>query len=171
MKGVILVGGEGTRLRPLTARLPKPMAPIVNQPFLERMISWIRSHGVTDLVLALCFLPEAIRAKLGDGSALGVNLSYVVEDTPLGTAGGVRNAAGHIDDTCFVFNGDILTDLDLSAMLRAHRAANALVSIALTPVDDPSQYGVVEQDESGRVLRFTEKPARDEAKSNWINAG
>src|SRR5262245_36657772 len=148
MKGVILVGGEGTRLRPLTSHLPKPMVPIVNEPFLTRMISWIRGHGIEDIVLAMGYLPAKISEQLGDGSSLGVRLAYVVEDTPLGTAGAVKNAAGHIDDTCFVFNGDVLTDLDLGAMLQAHRASGAKISISLTPVDDPTVYGVVEADEN-----------------------
>lgn len=171
MKGVILVGGEGTRLRPLTSRLPKPMAPIANEPFLVRMIEWIKSYGITDIVLAMCYLPDRIREQLGDGSSLGVSLTYVVEDSPLGTAGAVKNAAGHIDDTCFVFNGDILTDLDLGAMLENHKKVGARVSISLTEVEDPSQFGVVEMDRNGRIERFTEKPKREDARSNWINAG
>lgn len=171
MKGIILVGGEGTRLRPLTSRLPKPMVPIANRPLMERMIDWIRGHGITDIVLAMGYLPDQIRDYFGDGSRAGVNLTYVVENSPLGTAGAVKNAAGHLTSTCFVFNGDILTDLDLGAMLRAHRAANAQISISLTPVEDPTQFGVVEFDTDNRVERFTEKPKREEVRSNLINAG
>lgn len=171
MKGVILVGGEGSRLRPLTSRLPKPMVPIVNRPFLERMIGWMKRHGIDDIVLAMGYLPDRIRERLEDGRDLGVTLTYSVEDSPLGTAGAVKLAAGHLSDTCFVFNGDILTDLDLGAMLAAHRQAQAAVSIALTPVDDPTQFGVVEFDADHRITKFTEKPRRDEVRSNLINAG
>ncbi|MFN8532773.1 MAG: NDP-sugar synthase [Dehalococcoidia bacterium] len=171
MKGVILVGGEGTRLRPLTSRLPKPMVPIVNRPFLERMIDWIKGYGIDDIVLAMGYLPDRIRERLGDGKDLGVRLTYSTEDSPLGTAGAVKLAAGHLDDTCFVFNGDVLTDLDLTAMLKAHRAAEAKVSIALTPVDDPTHFGVVEFDQDRRVVKFTEKPRREDVRSNLINAG
>ncbi|GIW10949.1 MAG: nucleotidyltransferase [Dehalococcoidia bacterium] len=171
MKGVVLVGGEGTRLRPLTLHLPKPVVPIVNRPFLERMVRWMSGYGVREIILALGYLPDKIRERLGDGGALGVNLAYSVEEAPLGTAGAVKHAAGYLTDTCFVFNGDILTDLDLAAMLAAHRRAQAVVSIALTPVDDPTQYGVVEFDAEGRVQRFVEKPRPDEVRSHYINAG
>jgi mannose-1-phosphate guanylyltransferase len=171
VKGVILVGGEGTRLRPLTSRLPKPMVPIANRPFLERMIAWMKRFGITEIVLAMGYLPDRIRERLGDGEGLGVSLTYSVEEAPLGTAGAVKLAAGHLDETCFVFNGDILTDLDLGAMLAAHRRAKAAVSIALTPVDDPTQYGVAEFDTERRITKFMEKPRREEARSNWINAG
>ncbi|MFW6125765.1 MAG: sugar phosphate nucleotidyltransferase [Chloroflexota bacterium] len=172
MKAVILVGGEGTRLRPLTLNRPKPMVPILNQPFLEHVIEYLKGHDIHDIILALCYLPDRIRAWFGDGTEFGVNLTYVVEQSPLGTAGAVKNVAHCLeDDVFFVFNGDIYTDLDLTEMLKQHRQRNARLSIALTPVDDPSIYGVVETEPDGRVRRFLEKPSADTVTSNMINAG
>lgn len=171
MKAVILVGGEGTRLRPLTCSIPKSMVPIINRPFLEHMINHLKSHGIDDITLALCHLPDQIQSYFGDGSDFGVKLTYVIEDYPMGTAGAVKNVEQHLDETFFVFNGDIFTDLDFSAMMRSHRQMGAKVTIALTPVEDPTIYGVVKTDAGGRLLRFVEKPSRDEAPSNMINAG
>lgn len=171
MKAVILVGGEGTRLRPLTYGTPKPMVPILNRPFLEHMLRYMRSHRIDDVVLALCYLPDHIRDYFGDGRDYGVKLAYVVESSPLGTAGAVKNAVHHLDDTFFVFNGDVFTDMNLTAMLETHRKKSAKATIALTSVDDPSMYGVVETDANGRVKRFVEKPKREEAATNMINAG
>lgn len=171
MKAVILVGGEGTRLRPLTYSTPKPMVPILNRPFLEHMLRYMKSHNIDDVVLAMCYLPDHIRDYFGDGDDFGVKLTYVVESFPLGTAGAVRNVADHLDETFFVFNGDVFTDMNLTEMLETHRKQSSKVSIALTPVDDPSMYGVVETDADGRVKRFVEKPKREEATTNMINAG
>lgn len=171
IKGVILVGGEGTRLRPLTCNIPKPMVPIVNRPFLEHMLAHLRSHGIADVILALCYLPDRIQSYFGDGEGFGVKLIYAVEPSPRGTAGAVKNAEEHLDGTFFAFNGDVFTDLNLSAMLAFHRRVGAKATIALTPVEDPSPFGVVETDANGRVLRFIEKPKREEAPTNMINAG
>jgi mannose-1-phosphate guanylyltransferase len=171
MKGVILVGGEGTRMRPLTLNTPKAMLPVLNKPFLEHMIGNLKVHGIDDIVLSSCYLPDRIQDYFGQGHEFGVNLNYVVEESPLGTAGGVKNAERFLDDVFFVFNGDIFTDIDLSQMLLQHRERKAKASIALTPVDDPSRYGVVETDSQGMVKRFVEKPKREEATSNMINAG
>lgn len=171
MKAVILVGGEGTRLRPLTYGMPKTMVPILNRPFLEHMLRYMKSHRIDDVVLALCYLPDHIRDYFGDGSDFGVKLTYVVETSPLGTAGAVKNVAQHLDETFFVFNGDVFTDLNLTEMLKTHIEKSAAATIALTPVDDPSMYGVVESDVNGRVQRFVEKPKREEATTNMINAG
>lgn len=171
MKAVILVGGEGTRLRPLTCLRPKPMLPLANRPFLEHVIAYLAAHGIRDVILSLCYRPDSIERYFGDGSAVGVRLTYVVEETPLGTAGGVRNVARYLDDTFFVFNGDILTDLDLQAMLAFHRQAGAQVTIALTPVENPTAYGLVETAPDRRVMRFLEKPRPDQVTTNLINAG
>lgn len=171
MKAVILVGGEGTRLRPLTCNTHKAMVPVLNKPFLEHMIHYLRGYGVDHVILTLCHLSEHIRSYFADGSQFGVKLSYVIEESPLGTAGAVKNAENHLDDLFFVFNGDIFTDIDLRAMLSRHRERKAKATIALTPVEDPSFYGVVETNTKGRVKRFVEKPPREEATTNLINAG
>ncbi|MCL5024966.1 MAG: NDP-sugar synthase [Chloroflexi bacterium] len=171
MRAVILVGGEGTRMRPLTCNMPKPMLPVVNRPFLEHMLDYLKRYGISDVVLSMCYRPDVIQAHFGDGRSFGVELAYAVEQTPLGTAGAVKNAEQHVDETCFVFNGDILTDLDLRAMLEFHRRVGAKVTIALTPVEDPTAYGLVETDADRRIRRFTEKPAPDQVTTNLINAG
>jgi len=171
MKAVILVGGEGTRLRPLTCNTVKAMVPVLNRPFLEHMICYLRSHGVDDIILALCYLPERIEGYFGDGRRLGVRLTYVMEESPLGTAGAVKNAESHLDNLFLVFNGDIFTDIDLRAMLSFHRERKAKITIALTPVEDPTAYGVVETNVDSKIERFLEKPSRDEVTTNLINAG
>ena len=171
MKAVILAGGEGTRLRPLTCNVPKPMVPILNRPFLEHMLGHLSGHGVDHAILTMWYLPDVIRSHFGNGEGLGLRLSYTLEETPLGTAGAVKNVEDELDGAFLVLNGDIFTNLDLSAMARFHRESGAMVTIALTQVEDPSAFGVVDMDESGRVSRFVEKPPPGEAPSNWINAG
>lgn len=171
MQAVILAGGEGTRLRPLTTNLPKPMIPLVNRPFLERMIEYLKRHGVTEVILAMGYLPDKIQDHFGDGQGLGVKLTYSVEQTPLGTAGAVKLVEPLLKGTFIVLNGDIVTDMDLSAEIRLHRRRKATATLFLVPVEDPSRFGVVELDAAGRVLRFTEKPPRGEARANTINGG
>ncbi|MDH4068085.1 MAG: NDP-sugar synthase [Dehalococcoidia bacterium] len=171
MKAVILVGGEATRLRPLTCNTPKIMIPVLNRPFFEHLAGYLKKHNVIDIVLAVGKSPEQIQDYFGDGSRLGVRLTYSIEDLALGTAGAVKNAERFLDDSFVVLNGDIFTDIDLSAMLRLHRKSKAMASLALTPVDDPTIYGVVETDSEGRVRRFIEKPSRDKVTTNMINAG
>ena len=171
MKAVLLVGGEGTRLRPLTCNTVKAMVPILNRPFLEHLLRYLSSYGVDDIILAMCYLPDRIESYFGDGSRFGVKLTYVMEESPLGTAGAVKNAEEHLDDRFLVFNGDIFTDIDLGDMLAFHRRNQATATIALTPVEDPTAYGVVETEPDGRVRRFVEKPSREEVTSNRINAG
>ena len=171
MKAVILVGGEGTRLRPLTCNTPKSMVPILNRPFLEHIIDYLKEHNIDDIILALCYLPHHVQRYFGDGTEFGIKLTYVVEDSPLGTAGAVKNVAQRLDETFFVFNGDIFTDLDLTRMLDFHRERESKVSIALTPVDDPTIYGLVETNAEERVERFIEKPRWDAVTTNMINAG
>jgi mannose-1-phosphate guanylyltransferase len=171
-QAVILAGGQGTRLRPLTYTRPKPIVPLSNQPFLAYQLAHLRDHGVVDVVLSCGYRVDAVRAALGDGEGLGVRLRYVVEAEPLGTGGGVRNASDLTGGTVFVLNGDILTDVDLTAMREDHEARGSRTTIYLTPVEDPRAYGVVETDGDARLVRFREKPKRDEPiTTNMINAG
>ena len=170
-KAVILVGGPGTRLQPLTYEIPKPMVPLLNRPFLEHTISYLNKYGIADIILALSYLPEVVQDYFGDGGSLEVRLSYTVESEPLGTAGAVKNAEQYLDSTFVVLNGDIFTDLDIAEMLAFHRTKGAKATIALTWVDNPCAYGVVEADAGGRVQRFIEKPSPDRVTTNWINAG
>jgi len=173
MKAVVLVGGEGTRLRPLTLTAPKQMLPIVGVPMIERVLAHLALHGVDHAVLSLGYLPDAFIQAYPDGVASGVRLTYAVEPQPLDTAGAVRFAAtfGEVKETFVVVNGDVLTDLDLTALVEFHRLHGAEGTIALHPVADPSAFGVVPTDSDGRVTAFVEKPPRDEAPTNEINAG
>ena len=171
MKAVILVGGEATRLRPLTYNIPKAMIPVLNQPFLEHVIGYLKYYQVKDIVLTQTSFAQPIRDYFQDGSRFGVRLSYSIEDVPLGTAGAVKNAGKYLDETCLVLNGDVFTDLDIAAMTAFHRARKAKATIALTPVDDPTSYGLVETDAQYRITRFLEKPSREHITTNMINAG
>jgi len=171
MKAVVMAGGEGSRLRPLTVGRPKPMVPIVNKPVLGHILDLLKHHGIVDVVITLQYLPAAIQDYFGDGSSLGMNLSYVVEESPLGTAGGVKNAARHLDDTFLVISGDALTDFDLQAMLDFHRDKKALATLALYSVKDPQQYGVLLTDEQGRIIQFLEKPDWRDVISDRVNTG
>jgi mannose-1-phosphate guanylyltransferase len=168
---VILAGGQGTRLRPLTFARPKPIVPLLNVPFLAYQLDLLRRHGIADVVLSCSYRVEDVRQAMADGRAWGVTLRYAVETEPLGTAGGVRNAVDLVGGLVLVLNGDVLTDADLSAMLRVHRARGAAATIDLVAVPDPTPYGLVELDDAGRVRRFVEKPAADEVTTNTINAG
>jgi len=171
MKAVILVGGEATRLRPLTCNMVKAMVPVLNTPFLEHVIRHLSSHRVTDIILAQGNLSNTIESYFGDGSQFGVRINYSIEDIPLGTAGPVKLAEKHLDETFLTLNGDVFTDLDITAMLAFHRERKAKATIALTPVDDPTSYGLIETDAQGRVTRFLEKPSREQVTTNMINAG
>ena len=173
MRAVILVGGFGTRLRPLTAHTPKQMLPVVDRPMIERVVTSLAGYGVTDAVLSLGYRPDAFLEAYPDDSCAGVALHYAVEPEPLDTAGAVRFAAddGGIEHTFLVVNGDVLTDLDVGTLWDFHQRHGAEGTIALTPVDDPSRYGVVPIAEDGRVEAFVEKPPPGEAPTNWINAG
>ena len=169
MIAIVLAGGEGTRLRPLTWTTPKPLLPIVNRPFLEHQLSWLAGHGVTEVVLSLGYRSDAFAGR----SFSALPLQVAVEPEPLGTAGAIRFAAeaGGVTSRFLVCNGDVLTDLDVSALVRFHEEREAEATIALTRVDDPSAFGVVPTDDEGRVLRFVEKPPPGEAPTDWINAG
>jgi mannose-1-phosphate guanylyltransferase len=171
MKAVILVGGLGTRLRPLTCNTPKPMIPVLNQPFIEHMLENLRDQGIDEAILAVQYLADRFRSALGDGSRLGISVQVIEEPEPRGTAGAVKNVEHLLDGTTFVFNGDVFTDLDLQAMLAFHREKGSKLTIALTPVDDPTSFGLVETDTSGHIRRFLEKPRIDEVTTNMVNAG
>jgi NDP-sugar pyrophosphorylase family protein len=171
VKAVVLVGGEGTRLRPLTLTTPKPLLPIANVAFLERQLSWLGSHGVDEVVLSLGYLPDAFTEHFADERFGDIKLRFVVEHEPLGTAGGIRFAAEGIDERLLVCNGDVLTDLDLGELLRFHAEREAAATIALTQVADPSAFGVVPTRDDGEVVAFVEKPPRGQAPTDWINAG
>ncbi|HMD02326.1 MAG TPA: NDP-sugar synthase [Candidatus Baltobacteraceae bacterium] len=171
MQAVILVGGEGTRLRPLTHVTPKPMVPLFGVPFLERTLVRLKEAGITDVILAAGYLPSAITDYFGDGAQLGMKLTYVIEESPLGTAGALKNVADHLTGPFFVLNGDIITDLDLKAMSEYHRQKGGLGVLHLTRVEDPSAFGCVAHEADGRITAFVEKPAPGEEPSNEINAG
>ena len=171
MKAIILAGGEGTRLRPLTCNIPKAMVPVLNRPFLEHLINYLKEYNIIDIILAMGQLPEQIQNYFGDGSGFDVRLTYSVENFPMGTAGAVKIVEKLLGESFIVFNGDIFTALDLTAMMNFHREKNPIATIALTPVEDPTIYGVVETDGQSRVRHFTEKPRWSEVTTNMINAG
>ncbi len=172
MKAVVLVGGFGTRLRPLTLTTPKNLLPVVHKPMVERVVSHLSEHGVTEAVLALGYKPDAFLTAYPDGLCAGVRLTYAVEDEPLDTAGAIRFAAGEagIDERFLVVNGDVLTDVDVTRLVRFHDASGAEATLDLHEVEEPSRYGVVVTDVAGQVEAFIEKPEGD-APSNKINAG
>ena len=171
MQALILAGGKGTRLRPLTVYTPKPIVPICNRPFLLYQIDTLRRAGIVDITLSLSYQPNKIEQLLGDGSDYGVKLKYTVEPQPMGTAGAYKFAEDLIREPTVVFNGDILTDLDLKAMIREHNERQAVATIVLAPVENPQAYGLVETEKDGRIRRFLEKPKPDEITTNNINAG
>ncbi len=171
MQALVLVGGKGTRLRPLTTEIPKPVLTLVDRPFLSYMIEWLASHGVDDIVFACGFLPDQLEAVLGVGGDGGPKLSYVVEPEPFGTAGAIKFAEAHLEDRFFALNGDVLSDLDLTSLWNSHLERGASASLGLYPVDDPTGYGLVDLDPDGRVLDFHEKPEPGHAGAGLINAG
>jgi mannose-1-phosphate guanylyltransferase len=171
MKALLLAGGLGTRLRPLTDNLPKPMAPVVNRPWLEHLITHLHEQGIEEFVVAARYCSDVIRAHFGDGRQFGVRIEYAVEPFPLGTAGAIKNAERWLKERFLVVNADIVHLPQLVPLLEFHRRHGGVATIVLTEVEDPSQYGAVEQDETGRILRFVEKPQPGEAPSNRINAG
>jgi mannose-1-phosphate guanylyltransferase/phosphomannomutase len=171
MKAVVMAGGEGTRLRPLTSNQPKPMVPIVGKPCMEHIVELLKLHGLEDIIVTTAFLPQAIRSYFGDGENLGVTIGYSVEESPLGTAGSVRLAAGRLDDTFLVISGDALCDVDLTRLVEFHREKKASVTIGLKAVENPLEFGIVVTDEEGRVERFLEKPSWGQVFSDTINTG
>jgi mannose-1-phosphate guanylyltransferase/phosphomannomutase len=171
MKAVVMAGGEGTRLRPLTSNQPKPMVPIVGKPCMEHILELARRHGIEEVIVTVAFLPQAIRSYFGDGSSLGMAIEYSVEESPLGTAGSVRLASGRLDDTFLVISGDALCDFDLTEVVDFHREKGAVATIALKSVDNPLEFGIVVTDSDGRVERFLEKPSWSQVFSDTINTG
>ncbi len=171
MQALVLVGGKGTRLQPLTTEIPKPILTLVDRPFLSYMIEWLASHGVDEVVFACGFLPDQLQEVLGDGSESGPSLRYLVEPEPLGTAGAIKFAAPYLEERFFALNGDVLTDLDLTELWNSHEKRNARLSLGLYPVDDPSNYGLVDLDADGSVLDFHEKPDPDHSGPGMISAG
>jgi mannose-1-phosphate guanylyltransferase/phosphomannomutase len=171
VKAVIMAGGEGTRLRPLTTNAPKPMLPVVNRPMMEHIITLLRRHGVDEIVVTVAYLANNIRNYFGDGSEFGVKIYYATEDTPLGTAGSVRNAMDHLDERFLVISGDVLTDVDLSAIVAYHDERRALATIGLVHVENPLEFGIVITREDGSIERFLEKPSWGQVFSDTINTG
>lgn len=171
MQALILVGGEGTRLRPLTSTIPKPVVPLVDRPFMAFMLEWLAGHGVDDVVLSCGFMAAGVHNVLGDGSAYGLRLRYVEEPEPRGTGGALKFAEPLLAERFFMLNGDVLTDLDLSAQLAQHEATGARGTLALIGVDDPSAYGLVRLGEGNAVAQFLEKPSADQIDTHLISAG
>src|ERR687890_2099122 len=171
MQAFILAGGEGTRLRPLTSTVPKPVVPLVDRPFIAFMLDWLHRHGVDDVVMSCGFLASGVRNVLGDGSAYGVRLRYVEEPQPLGTGGAVKFAESLLDERFLMLNGDVLTDHDVSAQLALHDLRGARATLALTPVEDPSAYGLVRTRGDGEVTGFVEKPSPNQIDTYNISAG
>jgi NDP-sugar pyrophosphorylase family protein len=172
MKAILLAGGKGTRLRPLTIHTPKPIVPIFDRPFLHYQLDLLKQVAeIDEVILSLNYQPRRIEEIFGDGGDTGLGIRYVVEPAPLGTAGAVRYAGESLRESVVVFNGDVLTGIDLAAVIRLHRERRARATIVLTPVENPSAYGLVETDAGGNIRRFLEKPNPDEITCNTINAG
>jgi mannose-1-phosphate guanylyltransferase len=172
MKAILLAGGKGSRLRPLTIHTPKPIVPIFDRPFLQYQLDLLKGvPEIDEVVLSLNYQPRRIEELFGDGSSNGMSIKYVVEPAPLGTAGAVRYAGESLHESVVVFNGDVLAGLDLAAVIALHRERRAKATIVLTPVENPSAYGLVETDPSGNILRFLEKPKIEEITCDTINAG
>lgn len=171
MQALILAGGKGTRLRPLTVYTPKPIVPVLNRPFLLYQIDALKKADITDVTLSLSYQPDKIELLLGNGSEYGVNLRYITEPSPMGTGGAYKFAGDALRETTVVINGDILTNLDIRKVINFHRGRKAEATLTLATVDDPSRYGVVEVDDDGAIVRFTEKPGKSSEVVNTINAG
>jgi mannose-1-phosphate guanylyltransferase len=171
MQAVILVGGQGTRLRPLTSTIPKPVVRLVDRPFISFMLEWLRGHGIDDVIMSCGFLADGVREVLGDGSELGIRLRFVEEREPLGTAGALKLAEPMLDARFLMLNGDVLTDIDLTAQIAQHEKTGARATLSLVAVDDPTAYGVVVLEQDHSVRDFVEKPSSDNAPSNLISAG
>jgi mannose-1-phosphate guanylyltransferase len=171
MQAVILVGGEGTRLRPLTSTVPKPVVPLVDRPFISYMLEWLCSHGIDDVIMSCGFLATSVRNVLGDGSGYGIRLRFVEEPDPRGTAGALKFAESLLDERFLMLNGDVLTDIDLTEQIAQHERTGAKATLALVPVEDPSAYGLVDLRDDRAVRDFVEKPSSDRIDTNLISAG
>jgi mannose-1-phosphate guanylyltransferase len=171
MQAVILVGGEGKRLRPLTSTVPKPVVPLVDRPFISFMLEWLRQHGIDDVIMSCGFLATSVRNVLGDGSGLGIRLRFVEEPEPRGTAGALKFAESLLDERFLMLNGDVLTDIDVTRQIAQHEETGARATLALVPVPDPTAYGLVHLREDRSVKDFVEKPSSDKIDTNLISAG
>lgn len=171
MQAVVMAGGEGTRLRPLTCNTPKPMVPILNRPVMEHIINLLKKQGIKDIFVTLYYLPQVIQDYFGDGSEFGVNIKYYIEETPLGTAGSVKQIEKELTDTFLIISGDALTDIDLGKVIKYHQEKAAVATLVLTPVEEPLEYGVVITDEKGAIKHFLEKPNWSEVFSDTVNTG
>jgi mannose-1-phosphate guanylyltransferase len=171
LQAVILVGGEGTRLRPLTSTVPKPVVPLVDRPFISFMLEWLRQHGIEDVIMSCGFLATSVRNVLGDGSSVGIKLKFVEEPDPRGTAGALKYASPLLDERFVMLNGDVLTDIDLTQQIAQHEDTGAKATLALVPVADPTAYGLVHLEEDRSVRDFVEKPSSDAIDTNLISAG
>ena len=171
MKAVIMAGGEGTRLRPLTCSMPKPLVPVANKPVMEHIIELLKRHGIRDIAVTLQYMPDLIREYFSDGASFGLKIRYYIEQKPLGTAGSVKNAENFLDDTFLVISGDALTDINLESAIDFHRDRGAMATLVLKRVDIPLEYGVVVTDDDGRIIRFLEKPSWGEVFSDTVNTG
>lgn len=171
MKALFLAGGMGTRLKPLTDDLPKPMVPMMVKPLLERNMLKLKKCGVDEVIISTCYKSQKIEDYFGDGTKIGLKINYICEDIPLGTGGAIKNTEEFFHDTFIIFNADILSNINIEAMMKFHKEKKAAVTIAVTEVENPSAYGVIEYDEKLYAKSFTEKPKLSEIKSNYINAG
>lgn len=171
MKALFLAGGNGTRLYPLTENVPKPMVPIMNKPLLERTMMNLKQYGISEMVISSCYKPQYITNHFGDGKDFGLDIQYFVEDFPMGTGGAIKNTESQFNDTFVIFNSDVLIDIDIKKMLDFHKSRQALVTIAVTEVEDPTMYGVIDADRLDYAVSFKEKPNREDITSNYINAG
>ncbi|HVS28427.1 MAG TPA: NDP-sugar synthase [Solirubrobacteraceae bacterium] len=171
MQALILAGGEGTRLRPLTSTVPKPVIPLVDRPFVSFMLGWLKHHGVDDVVLSCGYMASGVHNALGDGSQLGMRLRYIEEPRPFGTGGAVKFAEPLLEERFLVLNGDVLTDIDLAAQIAQHERTNAKLTLALVGVEDPTGYGLVRVAADGAVEEFLEKPSSDQIDSDLVSAG
>ncbi|HEX4838794.1 MAG TPA: NDP-sugar synthase, partial [Solirubrobacteraceae bacterium] len=171
MQAVILVGGEGTRLRPLTSTVPKPVVPLVDRPFISFMLEWLHQHGIDDVIMSCGFLATSVRNVLGDGSSYGIRLRFVEEPDPRGTAGALKFAEPMLDERFLMLNGDVLTDIDLTEQIAQHERTRAKATLALVPVEDPRAYGLVHLEDDRAVKDFVEKPSPDTIDTNLISAG
>jgi mannose-1-phosphate guanylyltransferase len=171
VQALILAGGEGTRLRPLTSTMPKPVVPLAGRPFISYMLEWLRRHGVDDVILSCGFMADGVRSVLGDGSELGLRLRYLEEPSPLGTGGALKFAEALLEERFLMLNGDVLTDLDLTAQLAQHERTGARATLALIAVEDPSAYGLVRRNGDLSVKEFLEKPSEEQIDTNLVNAG
>ncbi|GFP33341.1 mannose-1-phosphate guanylyltransferase / phosphomannomutase, partial [Candidatus Hakubella thermalkaliphila] len=169
MKAVVMAGGKGTRLRPLTVNLPKPMVPVVGKSVMEHIVALLKKHGIVDIVVTLQFMPEVIRGYFSDGTSLEMNISYAVEDSPLGTAGSVRNVQSFLGkETFLVISGDALTDINLTDLIDFHKRKGALATVCLKSVENPLDFGLVITNAEGRIERFLEKPDWSQVFSDTI---